>query len=183
MMQPVRRVCVVGNSGSGKTRLAQALASRLAVPHVELDALNHRAGWQEAPVAEFRDEVRVILQEHEDRFGGWIADGNYRSRLADLLQPDTYVWLDYPRRVVLRRVVCRTLDRVIRRRELWNGNRERWQNLVRRDPAENVVLWSWTRHDSYRALYEDAASQGASATWIRLRTPRETELWLSRLTS
>jgi len=34
------RIAVVGTSGSGKTTLARALAAQLALPHIELDAVN-----------------------------------------------------------------------------------------------------------------------------------------------
>jgi len=175
----VLRVCVVGNSGSGKTHLARRLAARLGVPHVELDALHHRAGWQPAPLDDVRSDVVARLREHEERHGGWVVDGNYRRLVADLLHPDAYVWLDYPRGLVLRRVVLRTLGRLVLRRELWNGNRERWRNLADRDPRENIVLWSWTHHDGYRQLYAAASAADQQARWVRLSHPRETERWLS----
>ncbi len=179
MILLVPRICIVGNSGSGKTHLARRLARRLSLPHLELDALNHRSGWQEAPLTEFRAAVVDTLDAHDRRYGGWVVDGNYRSRVGDLLAPDTYVWLDYPRRLVLRRVVARTLGRVLLRRELWNGNRERWRSLCNRDPHENIILWSWTQHDQYAARYEQASATETGATWVRLRHPRETERWLS----
>jgi adenylate kinase family enzyme len=176
-----RRFCVVGNSGTGKTHLARRLAAQLGLPHLELDALNHRAGWQEAPVDEFRDEVRRTLDRFQAEDGGWVVDGNYRSRVADLIKADVYVWLDYPRSIVMGRVVRRTLGRVVMRRELWNGNRERWRSLVNLDPNENIVLWAWANHQNYRRKYEDASAREQHATWIRLRSPREGEAWLSQV--
>jgi adenylate kinase family enzyme len=109
------------------------------------------------------------------------VDGNYRSRVADLINADTYVWLDYPRSIVMRRVVRRTLGRVVLRRELWNGNMERWRSLVNLDPSENIVLWAWTNHQNYRRKYEQASAGDERATWIRLRSPREGEEWLSQV--
>ncbi len=155
------RICVVGNSGSGKTHFARRLSEGLGLPHVELDAFNHRAGWTEAPPDEFRADVLSILDEHLATAGGWILDGNYRSRLAGLVHPDTYVWLDYPRHVVVPRILRRTLGRLLRRQELWNGNRERWSSLIKREPAEKIVLWSLTQHRNYRDRYE-------AASWRRM---------------
>jgi adenylate kinase family enzyme len=176
-----RRICIVGNSGSGKTHLARRVAERLGLPHVELDAINHRPNWTEAPVPEFRSEVRHALSECVAAHGGWVVDGNYRSRVADVLDPDTYVWLDYPRRVVVPRIVRRTLGRVLLRRELWNGNRERWSSLVKLRPEQNIVLWSLTQHGNYRRKYESARASDALATWVRLRSPKQAEQWLASL--
>ena len=174
----MHRICVVGNSGSGKTSLARRLAAQLGLPHLELDAVNHRAGWQQAPVEEFQAEVARALAEFEHVAGGWVTDGNYRSRIGDVLRPDTYVWLDYPRRVVVPRLVRRTLGRVLLRRELWNGNRERWQNLLSRDPRTNILLWSWTQHESYRSRYRELSETDVRARWVRLRSPDQAERWL-----
>jgi adenylate kinase family enzyme len=41
------RIVVVGTSGSGKTTLARALAAQLALPYIELDAVNWQAGWRD----------------------------------------------------------------------------------------------------------------------------------------
>ncbi|HEU4753360.1 MAG TPA: AAA family ATPase, partial [Armatimonadota bacterium] len=51
------RISVVGTCGSGKSTLARALAARLGLPRVELDALRHRPGWQETPDPLFREQV------------------------------------------------------------------------------------------------------------------------------
>ncbi len=171
-----RRICVVGNSGAGKTHLARRLAQRLGVPYVELDALHHGPGWTQAPDEQFRAALRAALDAAAD---GWVVDGNYRRRVGDLLQPDTYVWLDYPRWVVMSRVVRRTLGRALLRRELWHGNRERLSSLLRREPEDNIVLWSWTRHERYRREYEAASAAAREAQWVRLRSPHAAERWLA----
>jgi len=173
----VRRVSVVGNSGSGKTTLGKDLAGRLGVPFVELDAINHQPGWRELDVETFRVQVEAALLPD-----GWVVDGNYRGRIGDVVvsKADTVVWLDYRRRVVIARIVRRTLRRVVTRQELWNGNREPWSNLWSRDPARSVIAWSWAQHDAYRRRYEaESSAAPPSQRWVRLRTPAETARWLS----
>jgi adenylate kinase family enzyme len=177
----VRRVSVVGNSGSGKSVLAAAIAGRLGgVPHLELDAVKHQPNWTERPP----DQMRAIVAERAaaDR---WVIDGNYAAVVQDLVwaRADTVVWLDLPRRVVMRQIVGRTLRRVIRREELWNGNRERWRNLLTLDPEESVIVWAWVSHDRYRARYEAAMREEAWAhlRFVRLRSRQEVRAFLGSI--
>ncbi len=175
----MQRVSVVGSSGSGKTTVARELAHRLGVSCLELDAVFHLPGWEEKDDVAFRSEVGEFI-------GGdrWVVDGNYTSHgVADLVWPraDTVVWLDPPKRVVMSRVVRRTLRRVTTREELWNGNREPWTNLYSRDPYRNIIVWAWTRYDHVREKYEAMLGDG---TWShvdvhRLRTRRDVRRFLS----
>ena len=173
---------MVGNSGAGKTVLARRVANALGVPHLELDSLMHQPGWEPAPTEQFRAAVQAFLAQHADL--GWVVDGNYRSRLGDLVvgSADTIAWLDYPRAVVAGRILRRTLGRVVFRRRLWNGNREQWSFLVKRDPYQNILLWSWTQHHAYRETYAAAAAAGAQhQQWVRLRHPAHAARWLHSL--
>ena len=68
----LQRVTVVGISGSGKTRLAQLLAGKLAVPHIELDALFWGPGWQPVERDVFRTRVAGAVAG-----SAWVSDGNY----------------------------------------------------------------------------------------------------------
>jgi hypothetical protein len=70
----------------------------------------------------------------------------------------------------MRQILWRTLRRTALRTQLWNGNRERWRNLVARDPAESVIVWAWQRHAVYRARYAAMATDPAwqHLTFVRI---------------
>lgn len=174
----LRRLRVVGNTGSGKTTFAARTAERLGLPHLELDAVFWDAGWTKRDPVEARGLVREFVAASPD---GWVTDGNWTTNLGHALDDaDAFVWLDFPRRTVMPRVVRRTLRRGLLRTELWHGNRESLRTLLRRDPDQNVVLWSWTQHEPYRLRYEELARQSPVPV-IRLRSPREGRRWLATL--
>jgi adenylate kinase family enzyme len=175
----VRRVSVVGNSGSGKSTLARELAAILEVPHVELDGLNHQPGWEPLP----KDECRRVVAA-KAAGDGWVIDGNYRSvRPLVWARADTVVWLDLPKGTVMRQIVWRSLRRVAGRQELWNGNRERWQNFFSWDPGQSVISWAWHNHAEYRARYSAAAADPVNAhlRFIRLASRREVTRFLGEV--
>ena len=174
----VRRVLVVGSSGAGKTTFARELADRLALPHVELDAIFHQPDWQELPREEFRAAVSVRIAEP-----GWVVDGNY-SKVQDLVlaRADSLVWLDYSRAVVMRRIVPRTVTRVVRRQELWNGNREPWRESVVDRPTtfgHRVVVDAPSRPPGTlraRRRRRRRTRISASSTWSRRDQPGDSSL-------
>jgi len=164
----VRRVSVVGSSGSGKSTLASELAARLHVPHVELDAIFHQPGWTPLPEEEFTAAVAAAVAAD-----GWVVDGNYSAvRPLVWARADTVIWLDLPRRTVMRRIVWRTLRRAATRAELWNGNRESWRNVFSLDPQQSIIAWSWHKHAALAERYTAAASDPANAhlRFIRIAT-------------
>jgi adenylate kinase family enzyme len=145
---------------------------------VELDGIYHQPGW--SPLAE--DEL--VRRVGEAAAGdGWVMDGNY-SAVRQLIwsRADTVVWLDLPRRTVMRRLIWRTIRRLITRTELWNGNREPWGNLVRRDPQMSIIAWAWHHHAVYQQRYAAAALDPAwvHLRFIRVTSPRDVRTLLDR---
>lgn len=177
-----RHIRIVGASGSGKSALAERVAALTGLPRLDLDAVFWDAGWTHRDLAEAHEIVRAFLAEHP---GGWVSDGNWTSRLDGMLDPgtpggaDLVVWLDHPRRVVMRRVIVRTLRRGILREELWHGNRERVSSWLRWDPHQNIVRWAWTNHPVVTERLE--ARLAAGEPIVRLRDQRAVDAWLAGL--
>jgi adenylate kinase family enzyme len=142
------RVVVQGTSGSGKTTVSMALSNALGIPCLELDGLYQQADWTPLDVEEFRSRVATFVDQP-----CWIVDGNY-SHVRDILWPKatTILIVDLPKRVVMTRVIKRTILRIIRREVLWNGNRESWRNALSLDPMRNIILWSWNSHSKYHEV-------------------------------
>jgi adenylate kinase family enzyme len=167
----VRKVAVIATaSGCGKTTFGRALARALVVPFVELDAIHHQAGWTELDAVELRRRVEPLVAGN-----AWVIDGSYRGKLGDLVLEgaDTVVWLDLPRRVWLRRLVARTLRRVVTREELWNGNRESLSNVFA--GSDSLIRFALRNEGPRRHRYPRELARYRVA---RLRTKAEVDAFL-----
>jgi thymidylate kinase len=174
-MSPPTRIVVQGASGSGKTTLAQALAARLRFPHLELDGLFHQPNWTPLELERFRRAVEEFTDQPR-----WVIDGNY-SHVRDIVwsRADVIAFIDLPKSLVMYRIVKRTMRRLIRQEEMWNGNRESFRNVISLDPAKNIMLWSWTTHAKYHEqVPREARANADHAQIVMLRTPREVDLFL-----
>ncbi len=173
------RIVVVGTSGSGKTTMAKALAAALALPFVELDAVQWQPNWQ--PLLETDREEFIRLVAAATVGDAWVVDGNYGAvRHLTWGRATHLVWLDYERPVIMWRVIRRSLWRAVRRTELWAGNRERWRHLWRPD---HPIRWAWNNAHRHHVEYAQRLMQPESSHLVvlRLRHPREAEAVVRQL--
>jgi adenylate kinase family enzyme len=169
----VKRVCLISTaSGCRKTTVGRALAKRLDVPYYELDALYHGPNWTPATREEMLDKVKPIVASET-----WVIDGTYRGLIGDVVpeSADVVVWLDLPVRVWLPRLVRRSARYVIRRQELWSGNRERWRDVLH--PTNSVVIYALRNFRRTRQTLEAELTRFPVA---RLRSTREVDELLGR---
>lgn len=166
----MERVVVAGCAGSGKSTLARRLAERTSLPLVERDALGTLGS------GEYRAAIAKLAREPK-----WILDGApYYA--DDVIYPvaDTILFLDYPKPVVMWRVLSRTLAIELLRRP--SGAHRPQCPAAWRD-SEHPVRWAWTshrdRHQEGLALTE--RKDLASATIIRFTTPAAARSWLRGL--
>ena len=171
----MKRVVVQGTSGSGKTTLAQALADRMGVACVELDALHHGPNWTEASAAELTEQVAAAIAGES-----WVVDGNYERKLGDLVvdRADTLVWLDLPLHVCLARLWRRTSRRIRDDVELWNGNKESWQGAFW--GTESLFVWTVRSHIKRKRTFPGRLEHLPHLKIVRLRSEAEVERWLAR---
>ena len=169
------RITINGSSGSGKSTLARRLAAALDLPHVELDAVNWQPGWVDLNSTdrpEFQRRVAAALAG--DR---WVTDGNYSSVQSGIRARATHaVWLDYPRPLIMSRVIRRSLHRAISSDELWPGTGN-VETFARWLDKEHPIRWSWDNYHRQRARYETVFDDPANAhlSVHRLRHPREAD--------
>ena len=168
---------VWGPACSGKTTVARKISQYLGVPHIELDAIFWQADWVERPLEEFRAEVSALIEKHTD---GWVFDGNYYSRIADMILPyaDTVVWLRLPFRVVFWRVLNRTISRIKRHEPLWETNYETWSNsFFSRESLLLYIIKNWKPY--IRKGKAALANTPNNAEIIELYSAREVDGFLA----
>lgn len=89
----MKRILLVGNCGTGKSRLAQKLATKLNLPLIELDYYFHLPGWKEIDFDQFKDKVTEFCE-----LPAWVMVGTFRRTLAQRCEvADTIIFLDFPR--------------------------------------------------------------------------------------
>ena len=140
------RIKIIGCSGSGKSTLARQVHERFGIPWLELDSLQHQPNWTPMEPERFRKAVSDFIGQHQD----WVIDGNYQV-VSDLIHPrcTDLVWLDVPFMKVMWQLGSRSVTRLLRRTELWNGNREHLRSHLSLDSKKSVMLWAMKTHREF----------------------------------
>ncbi|MEV6962805.1 adenylate kinase [Streptomyces sp. NPDC051207] len=172
----MERILVVGVTGAGKTTLARTLSRRLGLPYHEMDALYFTGpNWA----------INNNLTEDVSRLTAkpcWVIDSPGYPEVRDLLwdRADTVIWLDYPKRVIIPRVLRRSFRRTVTREILFGGNRETWTGWLSR---EHPAWWAWSQHGTRRHEVGRRVRDPrfAHLDTLRFDHPNDTAAWLTSL--
>jgi adenylate kinase family enzyme len=166
----VKRIMIVGQPGSGKSRLAQALGEKTGLPVIHIDKIHWQPGWVERS----KDEKTRLCREAEQG-ENWIFEGGYSvtwpSRLG---RADMLVWVDRPVGIRLWRVLKRAVVGLGRTRpDMAEDCPERLSSLP------EFVHFIWTTRKSGSAKIADLAKRAPNGCEVvRLRSDEEVAMFV-----
>jgi adenylate kinase family enzyme len=164
----MKRILIVGTTGSGKTTLGLKLSSILGIPATDLDELYWLPEWKGRPEDEFKKSVMDVIEKDT-----WIISGNY-SIVRDLIvaRADTVIWLDYSFVRNFWQIFSRSIHRVVSQKSICNGNRETLAKLFSKD---SIMLWFFNTFHDRRRRYGEMISEWRQSgkECIHLRSPGE----------
>lgn len=178
MPRSMKKINVIGTSGSGKSTFAKKLSEKLGYPCIEMDAIFWGENWYWPSDEEFFKKLSEKLSIDQ-----WVLDGNYtRSIPIKWKEIDTIIWIDYSFCRTLYQAFKRAISRALTKEELWpgTGNRESLRKLFSKD---SIVLWTiktyYKNKERYPELQKNPKYQDIS--FVRLRTPKECQEYLSKI--
>ena len=91
MKDNIKKISIIGGSGTGKTTLANNLGKVLNIQVYHLDGVNYSKDWEQVDKKERDKKILEKTAEAE-----WIMDGTYNSTLLQRLEKsDFIIYLDY----------------------------------------------------------------------------------------
>lgn len=133
----MKKVIVLGNSGSGKSTFTTLLADKLHIDFLHLDPLVYKYSWDNPEFEEMEKKVEELIYKDS-----WIVDGNFlNNALNRFKECDTIVFLD------LNRFVC--MNSVIKRHKKYKGK----HRDSRSDDCDEKLTLSylkWVVRDFYK---------------------------------
>lgn len=119
----MKRVIILGPSGTGKTTLCREMGERFHLTELHLDSVYWQKDWNHIDKDEFHKWMISFFQKHNN----WVIDGNYSNNRHFHLRlklADTIILLDYGTKAALQGIHERA---------------QQYKHQVRSDMAEGCI--------------------------------------------
>ena len=175
----MKKINIVGSSGSGKTTFGRKLSKIINIEYYEIDSLFWKANWTKTENKEFRKKIEDITNLEE-----WILDGNYQ-KLNDLKleRADTVIWLNTSFIMTLIQSLKRAFVRITSKKELWEGTGNRETIKKTFFSKDSILLWMVSNFFKMRKRYEKIIETNIydHIDFIILKNRKEKEEFLKRI--
>lgn len=175
----MKRINVIGTTGSGKSTLSKTLAEALGYPYLQMDQLFWKPNWQEPTDEEFFPILNEALTGDT-----WVLDGNYsRTSAIKWERVDAIIWIDLGFTRTLWQLLSRTVKRATVRKELWPGTGNRDSLSRAFFSKESILFWFLRTYHRNRVKYAKLmqSEDFANIQMIQLRSRREVERFIEQV--
>lgn len=177
----MKKINVIGTTGSGKSTFANRLADKLGYTCIHMDQLFWKPDWVESSDEEFIPKVETVVSGET-----WVLDGNYsRTNHIKWTHSDTIIWLDYSYHRTLFQLLKRTVTRAVTKEELWpgTGNRESFKRAFM--SKDSIFIWFFQCYKRNKVKYEalDRSFRQSHISFIRLKSPKEADVFIESVVS
>lgn len=173
----MKKINIIGTSGSGKSTFGKRLADQLGYVLIELDTLHWQDNWQFLSDEDFFDNIEIQLARPT-----WVLDGNYtRTTPIKWRDVDTVIWLNYCFPLVLFRAIKRAVIRVATQETLWNTNNT--ESLTKLFSKDSIIWWTIKTHAKNRRKYRAImnSSDYEHIHFVELTSPRKARDFLAEI--
>jgi adenylate kinase family enzyme len=173
----MKRINVIGTSGSGKSHFSRRLAQKLDYPYIEMDAVFWLPKWEHLDTENFLLKLQSLMEQEV-----WVLDGNQsKTNSLKWQYVDTIVWLDYNFFHTFKQMLIRSVKRSWSKQEIWEGTGN--TESFRRNffSSESVILWMlqnyWKTKRKYAKLF--ASELANNVRLVHIKSPKQAELFLA----
>ena len=146
MIDNIKKICIIGGPGTGKSTLARNIGKKLNLPVYHIDAINYLDNWKQRNKVE-RD--KIILETTNQ--SSWVMDGTYIGTLNDRInKSDCVIFLDYTTIAQLKGIILRFFKDMGKEKQDIPGCKEHWNFWL----FKYTIKWNYHKRKAIMELLE-----------------------------
>lgn len=168
-MNNIKRICIVGAPGTGKTTLSKKLGEKYNLPVCHLDSFHQLPNWKLRDETE-RDNLILEVTKKEE----WILDGTFTNTLLERInRADIVIFLDYSTIAALKGVIKRIIKDHGKEKPDMPGCKEKFDM--------SFILYVATYKKQRRDIIVEILNKCDKEKLFVFKTRKELNKWLNNL--